>query len=65
MEKIANTIRMRRLSQRLSQEKLAHLSGITTRTVLAIENGHKCSVQTLMALCDTLGLEMIIQERRT
>jgi transcriptional regulator with XRE-family HTH domain len=63
MEEIAKIIRRQRLLQKMSQGRLASLSGVTTRTVLAIENGRKCSVQTLMALCETLGLEIIIKKK--
>ena len=63
MKKISEKIKERRLSMGLSREKLASIAGVTARTVLNTESGHMCSVQTLFAICDTLGLEVIIKSK--
>jgi transcriptional regulator with XRE-family HTH domain len=63
MEKISEIIKETRLSLGLSQERLAAKANVTTRTVLSTEGGHKCSVQTLMAICEALGLEVIVSKK--
>ncbi|XEG69223.1 helix-turn-helix domain-containing protein [Edwardsiella tarda] len=45
-----NTFRARRLARAWSQEQLADMSGLSTRTVQRIENGEQPSLETLSAL---------------
>ncbi|WP_077999852.1 helix-turn-helix domain-containing protein [Edwardsiella tarda] len=45
-----NTFRARRLARAWSQEQLAEMSGLSTRTVQRIENGEQPSLETLSAL---------------
>lgn len=65
MNDFSEKIRLKRLAMRLSQERLAAMSGVTLRTIINIEKGRACSVQTLMAVCGALGLQIILKEKRS
>ena len=41
-ERLGNRLRVARAEQRLSQEQLAVLAGVTRQTVCSIENGQYC-----------------------
>lgn len=47
-----------RLSRHLSQEQLAHMSGLNVRTIQRIESGHKASVESLKCLAAVLEVDI-------
>jgi len=51
-------IRQLRLEKGWSQEQLATISGLSTRTVQRIENGEQASLETLTAIAAALGLQV-------
>lgn len=63
MERISKIIREVRLSKGYTQERLAVKAGITTKTLLNIENCRECNITSLMLVCDVLGLEIVIKEK--
>ena len=46
-----------RKAQKMSQEQLAELAGISRRSIGAIEAGGDCTLSTLGRLYDALGIE--------
>jgi transcriptional regulator with XRE-family HTH domain len=63
---IGNLIRTRRAFLHLRQQDLAEMSGITIKTIHLIESGTgNASLRTLEKLLNILGLEIIIQIRKT
>lgn len=59
--KIGETIRDRRKSLNITQPVLASLAGIGLNTLVAIERGSgNAKIQTIIALLDTLGLQIEI-----
>lgn len=64
MEKIGKTIKKKRLEMGLSQGAVASLAGITMRTEQNIEYGEACTVSCLSSVCDVLGLEIVIKEKK-
>ncbi len=65
IEGIAENVRTRRRSLRLTQQDLADLSGVSTRFIRNVEQG-KMSVQldSLLPLLAALGLELTTQLRK-
>ncbi|OJT43344.1 helix-turn-helix domain-containing protein [Serratia plymuthica] len=51
-------IRQLRLEKGWSQEQLATIAGLSTRTVQRIENGEQASLDTLNAIAAALGLQV-------
>ncbi|MGQ8705739.1 helix-turn-helix domain-containing protein [Serratia sp. TSA_198.1] len=51
-------IRQLRLEKGWSQEQLATIAGLSTRTVQRIENGEQGSLETLTAIAAALGLQV-------
>ena len=47
-----------RLSRHLSQEQLAHMSGLNVRTIQRIESGHKASVESLKCLASVFEVDV-------
>lgn len=64
MERISKIIREVRLAKGYTQERLAVKAGITTRTLLSMEGGKACNIYSLLAICDALGLDIIIREKK-
>lgn len=64
MDKIAKKIKERRLALGLSRDKLARITEITPKSIIAIEGGKMPSVRTLMAVADALGLELALVEKK-
>jgi y4mF family transcriptional regulator len=64
MEAVAAEVRARRTALRLTQRDLADMAGVSERFVRFVERG-KPSVQldSLIAVLDTLGLELRIADR--
>lgn len=51
-------IRQLRLEKGWSQEQLATIAGLSTRTVQRIENGEQASLETLTAIAAAMGLQV-------
>ncbi|HCK02865.1 helix-turn-helix domain-containing protein [Serratia grimesii] len=51
-------IRQLRLDKGWSQEQLATIAGLSTRTVQRIENGEQASLETLTAIAAALGVQV-------
>ncbi|MGE6468226.1 helix-turn-helix domain-containing protein [Serratia proteamaculans] len=51
-------IRQLRLEKGWSQEQLATIAGLSSRTVQRIENGEQASLETLTAIAASLGLQV-------
>lgn len=64
MDLVATEVRARRTALRLTQRDLADMAGVSERFVRFVERG-KPSVQldSLLAVLDTLGLELRIADR--
>jgi len=61
---LAAEVRGRRGSLRLSQRDLAELAGVSERFVRFVEQGKRTvQLDSLLALLDTLGLELRVQTR--
>ncbi len=61
---LAAEVRSRRGSLRLSQRDLAELAGVSERFVRFVEQGKRTvQLDSLLALLDTLGLELRVQTR--
>ena len=59
IKQVAETIRMERFRQRLSQEKLAEMAGISTKYLNSIENEKvNPSITIVVQLCDVLNLQL-------
>jgi DNA-binding XRE family transcriptional regulator len=53
----ANTLRKRRISLKISQDKLAKLAGVDRKTINRIENGHfSPNLDTIVRLMTVLNL---------
>jgi y4mF family transcriptional regulator len=63
-DRLAAEVRSRRGSLRLSQRDLAELAGVSERFVRFVEQGKRTvQLDSLLALLDTLGLELRVQTR--
>lgn len=63
-DELAAEARARRGSLRLSQRELAELAGVSERFVRFVEQGKRTvQLESLLALLDTLGLELRVQTR--
>ena len=63
-DQLAAGVRARRGSLRLSQRELAELAGVSERFVRFVEQGKRTvQLDSLIALLDTLGLELRVQTR--
>ncbi len=51
-------VRKLRLQKSWSQEKLADLTGLSTRTIQRIERGHKPSLESLILLSDVFDVDV-------
>lgn len=66
IESIARTIRRRRRDLGVDQRTLADLSGISVHTISDVESGKgNPTVETLEAMLEPLGLELVIRVRTT
>lgn len=62
MKTLGMQIKERRKALKITQKELADLAGISINTVVAAERGqgdHKIS--TYLAICNVLGLKLIVQ----
>lgn len=53
-QELGNRVKARRLDLNLSQQKVATLSGVSRRTITAIENGEGTTLATLISLLRAL-----------
>lgn len=53
-----------RKNQKLTQQRLADMAGVSRRTVVVIEAGGDCTLTTLRRLVTALGLEMQVYKPR-
>lgn len=66
IDKIGQLMRERRELLNLRQEDLAEMSGLTTRTINIVEKGKgNPAIQTLEKLALVLGLEILVQVKKT
>lgn len=64
MDVLAEAIRDRRTSRKLSQEQVGQLVGIKQTTVSALENRpEKSKVETLFKVLSALGLELHVTDK--
>ena len=62
MKEIGNIIKERRKHRGVNQQTLADLAGVGVNTLVAIERGEgNPQLSTLLAILDTLGLQMDIK----
>jgi DNA-binding XRE family transcriptional regulator len=54
---IQDIVRTRK-SQRLTQQQVADLAGVSRRTIVLIESGGDCTLSTLRRICTALGLQI-------
>ena len=54
---IQDIVRTRK-SQRLSQQQVANIAGVSRRTIVLIESGGDCTLSTLRRICTALGLQI-------
>ena len=55
-------IKERRKALKITQKELADLAGISINTVVAAERGQgDPKISTYLAICNVLGLELIVQ----
>lgn len=54
-----------RISRHLSQEQLAHMSGLNVRTIQRIESGQKASLESLKCLAAALEVDTATLEQET
>lgn len=65
MEEIGKIIKERRKLLKIKQQELADLAGISINTLTKIERGESNpSINKLIAILDTLGLELSIQIKK-
>lgn len=61
-KKIGDIIKERRKSLNITQPTLAVLAGVGLNTLVAVERGNgNPKIQTILAIVDTLGLQLDIQ----
>ncbi len=64
MNQIGVAIEGTRKALRLTQQQLADLAGISYRPIYLIENGRSIRLETLLRICDALGLKLTITPKR-
>jgi transcriptional regulator with XRE-family HTH domain len=66
IEEMGKALKFRREFLNLRQEDLAEMSGITSRTIHLIESGTgNPSVETLEKLATVLGMELLLQVKKS
>lgn len=61
MNNIGEILKNKRIAMGLSRDKLARKTGITPKSIIAIEGGSLPSTRTLFKMLDALALEMKIE----
>jgi transcriptional regulator with XRE-family HTH domain len=66
LKSIGEQITKRRAQLKLRQEDLAEMSGVTVRSIYNLEQGNgNPSFETWNKICNVLGMEIIVQIRKT
>ena len=56
---VAENIRLQRLKRRLTQEKLAEMSGLSTKYINSIETGKvNPSIAVVVSICSSLNIDL-------
>lgn len=62
MKTLGMQIKERRMALKITQKELADLAGISINTVVAAERGQgDPKISTYLAICNVLGLKLIVQ----
>ena len=62
MKTVGMQIKERRKALKITQKELADLAGISINTVVAAERGQgDPKISTYLAICNVLGLKLIVQ----
>lgn len=62
MKTLGMQIKERRKALKITQKELADLAGISINTVVAAERGQgDPNISTYLAICNVLGLKLIVQ----
>ncbi len=62
MKTLGMQIKERRKALKITQKELADLAGISINTVVAAERGQgNPKISTYLAICNVLGLKLIVQ----
>ena len=62
MKTLGMQIKERRKALKITQKELADLAGISINTVVAAERGQgEPKISTYLAICNVLGLKLIVQ----
>ena len=62
IEEIGKVIKTRRQALKIKQQELADLAGVNINTIVTTERGMgNPKIETLLAICDVLGLQTIIK----
>jgi len=62
IEKLGPQVRERRKSRKMSQQELADMTGLNTKTVSKLENGDlSLSMASIVAITNALGLELCLK----
>ena len=62
--RLAIEIAQERESQKLTQSDLASKAQITQQQLSKVENAKACKVETLLKVCDALGMDLVLIPRR-
>ena len=63
-KRLAQQVRERRKSLRLTQDELADLAGCSGRFVRSLEGGKAVRTDKLLDVLNVLGLELVLEPRR-
>lgn len=55
LTELGKTLQRLRKSKKISQDQLAHSSGLSRRTLVSLEQGSGCTMETLLSILDGLG----------
>lgn len=57
-EKIKERIKERRVQLGLTQKQLGEKTGLTYQTILNLEKGKACTLQSLIKVCEALEIDL-------
>jgi transcriptional regulator with XRE-family HTH domain len=62
---IGSQIRTARKKNKITQQNLGELLGMSRATISGIENGtiREIGIRKVISICDTLGIELIVREK--
>lgn len=60
VSRIGTLIKTTRKSKKLTQEDLEEMCGVDSHTISKIERSGSCTLSTLLAVCNALGIEMYL-----